>query len=426
MYFGTGRGVDRLDPETGRVRRYTSADGLAGSRIRLAFRDREGSLWFGTTNALSRLDPSPEQERPAPDAVISALRIAGAPRAIHPLGQSSLDGLDASAPQSRIEVEFLGISFAPGEVLRFQYRLGRTDDEWSAPTEARSVNYASLAPSRYHFEVRTVTADGALGRPATVDFRVLPPVWRRSWFLTLVLALVSGALYQLHRYRVTRLLAIERIRTRIATDLHDDIGSSLSRIALLSDVVRQQVEAAHPASGQRLGQIASSARDLVSAMADIVWALDPRHDDLEHVVRRIREFAADVLGGSGVAWSLETPTDAGHLRLDAEPRRHLYLIFKEAITNVARHAGAREVVLRLGVQDGRVQAEIRDDGHGFASHPSAALPRSVGGNGLRNMQARAEECAGKLTVDSAPGRGTRILFELPLDRGSERRRVRNA
>jgi len=415
LYLGTGRGVDRLDLADGLIRHYTTADGLPNSEVTTGLRARDGAIWFGTLQGLARLEPGDVPAQAPIDPVITAVRVAGVARGLAELGQSEVAGLTLGPSSGSLQIDFVSVGGRPAGPPRYQFRFSGRGAEFGAATSEHSVLFPRLAPGRYRFEVQAVNAEGVPSeRTASVAFRVLPPIWRRGWFLAFAGAALALAVSRLHRARVQRLLQLERVRTRIATDLHDDIGSSLSRIALLSDLVRHQVETAHPASGQRLAQIASSARDLVGAMADIVWALDPRHDDLEHVVRRIREFAADVLGGAGVSWGLSAPEDSASVRMGAEPRRHTYLILKEAITNVARHARAREVDLRLHVADGRLNVEIRDDGRGFTPDETDRGSRPSGGNGLRNMRARAAECGGTLSVESTPERGTRIRIVVPL------------
>ncbi|HKQ63147.1 MAG TPA: two-component regulator propeller domain-containing protein [Candidatus Polarisedimenticolaceae bacterium] len=411
IYLGTGRGVDRIDPATGRIRRYTSADGLAGSRIRLALRARDGALWFATTNALSRLEPVEEQERPAPEALISGLRIAGAPRPIRALGETNLDGLVLTPRDGRIEIDYLGISFAPGEVLRFQYRLG--EESWGSPSEARSVDYAALAPGRYRFQVRASTAGGSVGRPAEISFRVLPPIWRRSWFVALGAVLVAGVLYQLHRHRVARLLAIEQIRTRIASDLHDDIGSSLTQIAIQARLLERRLPQVGPEEQQRLAHIGRVSSQLVDAMGEIVWAINPQRDGLSDLVHRMRRFALDALDPRGITLEFDAPEEATRLVLDPAVRRHLFLVFKESVHNAARHSGCTRVAVALRRAGRKIELSVSDDGAGFAPAEGG-----VEGTGLSSMRRRAAEIGGTLRIDTVAGGGTTVRLSVPLGRRS--------
>jgi signal transduction histidine kinase len=204
------------------------------------------------------------------------------------------------------------------------------------------------------------------------------------------------------------------VRTRLAADLHDDIGASLSRIAILSEVVRRQVEAGQPEVAPALRTIAENARSVVDDMSDVVWFVDPRLDDLQHVVVRLRTIASELLDTGGISWTLEAPPEAAEVRLNPEQRRHLYLIVKESLTNILRHAGAAHAAVRIAISGGRLLVEVTDDGVGVPALSGETLARR-GGHGLANLRARADEMGGAFAVGQGPGgRGTRVSIEVPL------------
>ena len=210
---------------------------------------------------------------------------------------------------------------------------------------------------------------------------------------------------------------MERLRRRIAADLHDDIGASLSRVAVLSEVVKRQVGAEQREPNRRLAEIAATARDLIDAMSDIVWSIDPRRDDLNNVVLRVREFASGILEGDSIAWELQASEGLEKIKLDPEQRRQLFLIFKEALTNIAKHSGARSAALTLHANASGIRAEIRDHGCGFD-------PAEADGHGLENMRARVTQLGGEIGVESAKGNGTRITLNVPLKPGTPRKNSR--
>jgi signal transduction histidine kinase len=223
--------------------------------------------------------------------------------------------------------------------------------------------------------------------------------------------------YAAHRYRVARLVELERVRTRIATDLHDDIGSSLSSMVVLSEVAKRRMDGSQNESISILTQIAVSAREAVDSMSDIVWSIDPRLDDLSNVVFRVREFASDLLGGAGIEWQLGAQPEFDKVKLTPQQRRQLFLIFKEAINNAARHAFCNCVSLSLTVVHNQVIGEIRDDGRGFAVTSLPEIPGDGrGGHGLENIRKRAAQLGGQLTIDSSPGGGTTVKLQFPLKR----------
>ena len=423
IFVATARGLDRLDPRTGRIRHFTSAHGLVGGRLRATFGGRDGAVWLGTSTGLSRLQPAAERsERPAP-ILITAVRVGGVARPITETGEETVDGLELRPGQREVAIEFVGLSFVAGETLRYQYRLEGGTGQWSQASEQRTVTLANLAPGSYRFAVRAVTAAGlASPRPATVAFELPPPFWRRGWFLLLVAAAALLLAMTFHRQRIARVLAVERVRTRIATDLHDDLGASLSRISILSEAARHQLGRGEEPAG-RLEEIADTAREMVDAAADIVWSTDPRRDDLQSLLARLRRFAGELLEAQGIAWSLTEPPGAGAVRLPPELRQHLFLILKEALANAARHAGARRVDVAISLVEGSVVAEVRDDGRGFTVPGGDARDDDeplAAGNGLGNMRARAHALGGEVRVESTPGIGTRVTAELPLARRAAR------
>jgi signal transduction histidine kinase len=338
---------------------------------------------------------------------IASVRVGGVLQPLPHLGRAEVDGLALGPGTSELQIEFFGVGFQAGEPLRYQYRLEGA--AWSPPSLERTVHYARPSPGRYRFQVRAVTAAGVTSAsPASVWFEVVPSLWRRGWFQALAMLSLGVTLYGGHRYRLTHLLALERLRTRIAADLHDEIGSSLARVAVLSDVARRQ-QAPGGEGPRRLEEIGDTARDLIAALGDIVWAVNPQRDDLASLVRRVREFAGDLLEEKGIGLEFQATTDLEGVRLAPEPRRQIFLVLKEALHNVARHAAASSATLRLDLVDGQLRAEVSDDGRGLSP-----LDRERDGQGLANMRARAARIGGRLEVDSAPGAGTRVVLVVPL------------
>jgi ligand-binding sensor domain-containing protein/signal transduction histidine kinase len=408
VYAGTARGVDRLDPETGRFKHFSVADGLAGSEVIAALRDRSGALWFGTFTGISRFVPQPDVARGPPTVWIAGLRIGGVARQLEHLGQPQITLRNLEPHQNQVQVDYFGLSPAPGEPLRYQYQLDGAGSAWTAPTLERSINYAELAPGSYRFLVRAVDVDGHVSSsPASVSFTILPPVWKRWWFFTAVavLALTSG--YSVHQYRVTRLLEMERLRTRIASDLHDDLGSSLTQISILSEVVRAHLGDPEARIADPLSRIGTLSRESVDSMGDIVWAIDPLRDTPSHLLQRMRRVAHELLSAAGVHLRFDSSGDASP-HLNAEVRRHGFLIFKEILNNIVRHAGATTVTVAVIVAPEQLNLMVTDDGRGFD------MDAHREGQGLRSMQRRASNLGGSMDVTSAPGTGTRVTLTLPL------------
>jgi signal transduction histidine kinase len=216
-----------------------------------------------------------------------------------------------------------------------------------------------------------------------------------------MLGAVAGLLAAAYRYRVRRLLEMERLRLRLASDLHDDVGSNISSIALISDMLRARVRH-NDVSERHLQRIHAAAEDTVRALRDIIWLVDPKHDTLADLVRKMRRVRHTLLNGT--ACTFEVPAPVTPHPLDMDTMRNVFLLYKEALNNIAKHAGAQHVSITVDEQDGRLTLQIQDDGHGFEE---AAVKR---GHGLANMRRRAQAIGGQIAIESKPGIGTRITF----------------
>jgi ligand-binding sensor domain-containing protein/two-component sensor histidine kinase len=411
IYLGTGRGLDRLDPATGHIKHYTAADGLVKGEVLVALRDHQGVLWFGGNgnNELSRFVPETDAPHDPPPILVSALKIAGNPYRVSELGATEVSLLELAPDRNQLNIEFVGLSFGAGETLRYQFMLEGADKDWGPLTDQRAVSYARLAPGRYRFLVRAVNDAGVSSQtPARITFTILPPLWQRWWFLTLAVLVACLVVYQIYRYRVARLLGLERVRTRIATDLHDDIGSNLSLIAGLSDMLRQQALSVDTKIAERLSVIENVSQRSVDAMSDIVWAVNPHKDHLRDLLQRMRRFASDTFSARNIQLVFRAPDADQSIKLGAETRREVFLIFKESVNNAARHSGCVQANVSVAVTNGSLSFSVVDNGKGFDAD------RVEAGEGLLSMRRRAEKIGGVLVITSRAGTGTTVLLKAPL------------
>jgi ligand-binding sensor domain-containing protein/two-component sensor histidine kinase len=404
IYAATGRGLDRLDPATGLIRTYRKGENLPVGEMNAAIRDRAGVLWFSHTAGVIRIVPGDDPASTSPAVVINNVGIAGQTLHISALGQSELQYFELPWNRNSLEVDYVAPGFGPGEGLRYQIKLEGGGSDWNRPSEQRRVVYANLAPGRYRFLARAVNADGVTSDAAAFSFRILPPIWQRWWFRAAAVLLISGLAYGVYRYRVSRLLEVVAMRTRIATDLHDDIGANLTRIAVLSEVVRRK---GHADTDDQLASIATVARESVTAMSDIVWAISPDRDGLNDLTSRMREHAEEVFAANGTELTFTAPATAGDLRLSVDTRRDVYLIFKEALNNAARHSGCSHVHVSLQSDGAGLNLLVVDDGAGF---DTASQDQ---GNGLASMRRRAERLGARFDVTSRRGKGTIVQLHVP-------------
>jgi ligand-binding sensor domain-containing protein/two-component sensor histidine kinase len=408
LYLASARGIDRLDPATGHVRHYTATDGALNAGVNSAVQARDGALWFRYESGLVRLVPEPDAAAPPPPILITGLRIAGEARPVSALGETELPSMALPANRNQLQIDFVALGFTPGEGSRYQYKLEGTADSWTTAGEQRTVNFAHLAPGRYRFLVRAISGDGVVSTgPARFAFTISPPIWRRWWFETLVVAAMLLVIYGVHRYRVVRLLELERVRTRIAADLHDDIGSSLSQISVLSEVLRTQLGTPDAPVSGNLSLINRVAQEALDSMSDIVWAINPSQDHLGDVVRRMRRLASEVLPARDIAFTFTAPADEYGLTLGADIRRQLFLMFKETMNNIVRHSRCARADIALTLDGPWLVLVMADDGEGFDPD------RVSDGNGLVSLRRRARALGGELGVSSGQGEGTVVTIWVP-------------
>ena len=403
--------VDVLNLETGRTRQYTAADGLAGAMLTTAAGDRHGNIWFGAYNGLSRLMPASDRAVQPPMVFIAGVRVAGELFATSDLGERDIPAFELTAHQNQLQIDFFGMGTGADDEVRYQYQLEGAERTWSALTSQRSVTYATLSAGSYRFVVRAAASDGTLSdTPATVTFTILPPIWRRWWFLAFMTLAIVAAANMLHRTRVAHLVALEKVRTRIATDLHDDLGSNLSQIAILSEVLRRGTPAGNGAAEQMLSVITTTANESVESMGDIVWAINPRGDSLEPVIQRMRRFASDRLTAANITFEFRAPEEVGRVEMGADVRREVLLFFKEAVNNLIRHSECTEATVDVRLSGSQLMLTINDNGKGFDAS------RATDGQGLLSLRKRASTLRGTLALTSQPHQGTNVVLRFPIHR----------
>jgi signal transduction histidine kinase/streptogramin lyase len=408
IFVGTHDGLMAVDPVTSTVRRFSSFDGLPPGSVSAIVEAADGALLLLAGRSLARLLPSAGlHPRAPPNCLVTAVRIGGRSLPLPDWGLEQLEAIDVEPARNQIEIEFVGLSQRL-EPLGYEYRLPTVSEQWTRAS-GRRVTYAGLAAGRYRFEVRATGSGSESASPvATIAFRVLPQWYRRWWFLTAVATSALLGAYFAHRARLAQALRTERLRSRIATDLHDDIGSSLSQIAILAEVARRRAGTSAPAVVEPLASIAVTSRDLVDAMSDIVWAVNPRTDSLSDLTRRMHRFAEETLGAAEIALTFSAPPAEVDLKLGADLRRELYLILKESVNNIARHSRASAATVELKLVRNELRLTIADNGRGF--DPAVRTD----GNGILSMRKRAGAFGGAFAIDSAPGRGTRVTLRAQI------------
>jgi ligand-binding sensor domain-containing protein/two-component sensor histidine kinase len=416
LWISTENGLSNFNPRTGMFRNYDISDGLQGNFFYsgACFKGRDGKLYFGGTGGVNAFYPDsirdPEYVAPV---LLTAFRVFDQ-RKFFQQSFSLVHQVELSYGENLFAFEYTALDYRSPARNRYSYIMEGFDHDWINAGTRRYVSYTHLDPGTYAFKVKGTNSDGVWNPiPASIVVVIAPAFWQTWWFRAGAALAIASLLYGIYRYRVYHLLAVERTRSAIATDLHDDIGASLTGIALSSDLARRDIAAGSPDAGGRLEQISQTSRSLLDAMNDIVWSIKPENDALEQTILRMEDYAVRLLEENGIDLHVQIPDDLRTVKLPMTARRNLFLIFKEAIGNILKHSGATRVEVTISSgESGRrrsdLQVSIGDNGKGF--DPSE--PRA--GNGLGNMDLRARLLMGTFNVTSAPHGGTTLVVRFPI------------
>lgn len=436
LWFGSTRGIFRVrandfdDLDEGRIAAlrcipYGREDGLVTVQCNdfakpAAWKSRDGRLWFATIKGLAVINPSAERNlNPNPPPVLIEEIVANkqtfAPPAV---------GEVLRVPPGRgdVEIHYTGLSLQVPERVRFRYRLSEQEVDWVEAGNRRSVYYSSLPPGKYFFEVTACNSDGVWSETAaTLSVVLRPYFWQTWWFGGLVLVTLVGAVGGTSRFvtrrRMQRKLArleqqnaIERERARIARDMHDELGAKLTRISFQGAMAQRRIANPDEAGGH-ISIMAQTARELVTSLDQIVWAVDPENDSLENLANYICRYASEFVADSPLRCEFVIPAALPPCRLSTEVRHNLFLAVKEALNNAVKHSGGTLLTLTIAVRPGEIEIQVADDGRGL---PTATAPVDEKlnrvGRGLGNMRERLQSIRGQFILTSTPGQGTQIRF----------------
>jgi len=404
-------------------RTYGVSDGLpalecSGGYQPACWHAHDGRLWFATVKGVVSVEPEKLPANPLPPKIaIEEMSVDGSDQEIRP-GNPDL----IIAPgRHYVQFRFTGLSFTAPERVRFQWQLEGLEPNWVDGGNQRSVSYSYLPPGKYTFKVRAGNSDGIWNQTgAAFSFRVLPHFWETWWFhvfapvLTIFITggitlLIIRRRYKSKLARIEQQRAIERERTRIAQDLHDDLGASLTQVAWLGEAASSEGLPADE-SQKLVAKITLKSREMVRAIDEIVWAVNPKNDSLDHLVTYICECADQIFRNSPTRCRVDVPEIVPAHALSSDVRHNLFLAAKEALHNVAKHAGASEVFVRVKVEADVAQIAVEDNGRGFVPG------KKTSGDGLENMHQRSTAIGADFTLHSVPGQGTSVIWKLRLER----------
>ncbi len=364
--------------------------------------NRPGEIIFNVHRQMGILKYSllPKSNTP-PEVIISRIKYGEKQDYLVSLKPASI----RSSFKDAIEIELSAIDFVNGDENKILYQLDGWDNNWKELTGTSVIRYEQLPPDDYVFKAKTINTEGDESKQTSMNFTVVPPFYRTGWFIILSIITIAAVLYTIYRYRLQKAIEMEKLRTRIATDLHDDIGATLSSISMYSQALKNQLKEKNPQLENVLDKMGENSRGMVTSMSDIVWAINPDNDDGDKLIKRMENYATDICAVKNITLHFKADEKLKATVLPLEHRKNAYLIFKEAVNNAVKYSNARNIWVNLNLKNKNLTLSVKDDGNGF----DETTVRK--GNGLKNLHTRATEIKGIVTIDSAEGKGTTVSLD---------------
>jgi signal transduction histidine kinase/ligand-binding sensor domain-containing protein len=413
-------------------RGYDKRDGLPSAECTFgsqpaAGKSRDGTLWFPTHDGLVYVNPA--QIHPntnLPPVVIEQVLVDGQEQNTNGPHAALVSSITVAPGKEPLEIQYTSLNLGAADRAHFQYRLSPVagpENKWTEAGARRFARYEALSPGSYRFQVKACNEDGVWNESgASLSIIILPFFWQTGSFRVLagfvLLGLVAGVVYYVSTQKLHRQVAglrqqqaLETERARIARDIHDQVGASLTQLAMLGEMVEADKEDPQEAESHAR-QISQTARETTRALDEIVWTVNPSNDTLDGLVNYICKHAQDYLAVAGVRYRLDVPAELPKTAISPETRHNVFLAAKEAVTNIVKHSGATEAAIRLALNADGFTLEIQDNGRGPAGLTGKAAESR---NGLRNMRKRMEDVGGRFSIGPAPQSGTVVGLTVPLN-----------
>jgi ligand-binding sensor domain-containing protein/signal transduction histidine kinase len=422
FWFAADGGISSFDPGTEEFHHYDESDGIASDDVRgwPCTRLRDGEFVFGTSSGVVVFHPdSVKTASYLPPIVITGLRksnqpvdLSASPGALHRLSLEYEDNV--------FSIEYAALSYDMPGNNEFAYRLEGFDKNWVYCGTRREATYTNLDPGTYTFHVKGSNHDGLWNEAGTSLVVVIQPAyWQTWWFRGLLLVALIGVVANVVGYvertkanrkieRLERERAVERERARISQDMHDEVGSSLSEISILSELIKKDLPSPG-AAAIRAQEISERSGEVIGNIGEIIWALNPKNDPVETLIAYLRRYAVHYVELAGVRCTFLEPAELPPYRVASAVRRNIFLIVKEALHNIVKHAAASEVTMEVKTQEKSLKIHIHDNGKGFVPET-----RADAGNGLASMKKRAAEMGATIEIESQPGCGTTVRLNVEV------------
>jgi|GEM_PF-2937205 len=406
LWMSISDGLLNFDPVTENFQLFTENDGLLSNYFYGFMYENNGNLYLNQEEGVNYFDPLQTRNTPKMyEPILTDFELS-----------EKRQNIDFSAikkpfkvnyDQNIITFHYSVVEFEHPEKITFRYQLEGFDQGWKNGNTHREVSYTNLTGGYYTFKVQALSTDGAIASYiAEFQIFVTTPYYRSWWFFGLLFAGITAFFYGLYRYRLKHILKLHHLRNSISRDLHDEVGSTLSSITMLSESAQKSLNIDEAQSRKFMESITKNAQKVLESMDDIVWAINPKDDTLESIVLRTKEYAYTITETKGIQLRFDIGPNFRKLKIPMKTRRNLYLILKESINNTVKHSGGTELKIELRIEKRALNLVVRDNGQGF--DPLKPTMR----NGLENMRQRAKELGGTIRIDSQQNRGTDIYIHM--------------
>ena len=409
LWLSTDDGIFLFNTKTERFTQFGIEDGAQSLEFSggAYFKDSKGIMYFGGINGFNYFNPdSIVINSYIPPVVISRIKI------LDENFKGNPDELILSHDQNFISFEFSALDFSAPNRNKYSYILEGFQKYWTnCEGSKRSATYTNLPAGEFTFLVKGTNSDGIWNENVTaIKIIINPPFWQTWWFATLAIIIIAFFIYYLSTIRIKNQLEIEKLKLKIASDLHDNIGSGLTEISILSELAERNGDSTNTVFKKDLQKISDTARRLVDSMSDIVWVVNPQRDSLHDLIVKLKDSYNEFFGSVGISFQVKNVEKSDDIKLPMEYKQNLLLMFREAINNAIKYSACKKIILEAFFKNDLIEIVLKDDGVGFNSEQINY------GNGIKNMKDRAKKLNGNIKLESESGKGTTIIFSGKIGR----------
>lgn len=418
LFLSTHKGISRYNPHSGEIINYSLNDGLQSNMFAygVGIKIKNGAMIFGGINGMNIFNPgTPAGSKYVPPIYITSVKKYYEP-VLFDQDITSIKKIELSYDENFLTFEFAALDFLDPGKIKYKYMLEGIDKNWILAGSKNQADYTNLPPGSYKFKVSATNSYGYWGsNPTVLAVIINPPFWQTTWFFTIVTISVFIFLIVMHRVKVrkeiTKSLELEKVkqkenekvRKKAADDFHDELGHRLTKISLYSELVKRGYEFNETENFTYVNKIGEISGNLSAGVRDFIWTLDPEKDSFFEVAVRLKDFGEELFDKTGIAFRVDGISENfGSIKLSMDFRRHIILIFKEAMNNIVKYAKCANVTLSFNIEGEIVQIRLKDDGIGFNKQTETR------GRGLKSMATRANSAGGKINILTSPGEGTAI------------------